>query len=323
MRVFKICFFMSVLAFLLQANELIYPNSSIGAKNSVISSVVNNNILYLVTDNGTIEIFDLKNSKNIKTISLEPIEAGFSTILHAPRVSHIDVYNNGEKLLIVSDDTEAGKALHIHKNGATEKIFSNKDRLNISKAYFLDEDRVIIGLLGNEVILYDLKSKKTAYRVQPYWSMLIDFMLNGDKTLSFVAAESGVVYTLNTQDGVSYKNYDLHTDIILSIDTKKDILITGGADKKLFVYDLENDTKYSFATDFLVYSVGLSPSGKLGAYIANENNDISIFDTKTKDTIATLKGAEKFVNINKIIFLNENEVIASSNNNKILRWKLK
>ena len=322
MRFFKICFFIFIFNYLFAANEL-QPFSSIETENNVISSAVSGNNLYVTTDKGTVEIFDLTENKNIKTIALEPIKAGFSDILIPPRISHIDIYNNGEKLLTISDDTHAGKALHIYEDGSFKKIFSTEDGLNISKAYFLDKNLILIGLLGNEIILYDLDKKASLYRVQPYWSMLTDYVLNEDKTLSYVAAESGIVYTLNTKDGTPHKNYDLHIDIILNVATQKDIMLTGGADRKLFVYNLKDDSKYFFASDFLVYAVGLSPDAKLGAYVANENNDINVFNTATKNLVSVLKGSERFININKIIFFNENEILVSYNNKKILIWKLK
>jgi hypothetical protein len=70
----------------------------------------------------------------------------------------------------------------------------------------------------------------------------------------------------------------------------------------------------------LIYSVGLSPSGKLGGYSANEENDIKIFNTVSKQDVAVLQGSETI--ITHILFTSESEIITSSDDTNILFWKI-
>lgn len=323
MKVFKILFLIFTSLCYLQANSDISPYYHMDINNNAISSAIYNNTLYITSDKGTVELYDLDSKKNIETIVFEPISAGFELDKTPPRVSHIDIYKDGKKLLFVTDDIRGSKALFIYEDKKLKKIFSSEDRLNISKVYFVDDERIIVGLLGNEIILYDTKTNKELYRVQPYWSMLTDFKLNEDRSLAFIGAESGVVYILNVTDGSGYKNYELHGDIILNMDIKNEMLISGGADKNVFVLDIKNGNHYSFASSFLVNAVSLNNDGKIGAYVANEDNDIIVFNTDTKEVIATLKDGQKYVNINNIIFLDNNEILVSYNNKKVLKWRFK
>lgn len=310
-----------MLTLMLYAKNVLQPTILLEANNNVISSFVQNNTLYLATDNGSIEIYSLSNNSKVNFIELEKIMDGFSDDLISPRVSHIDVINDNN-ILLVSDDSEAGKALHLYKDGKITKLFTYKDRLNISKAYFFDENRIVIGLLGNEMLFYDLNKKEIIYKVHPYWSMLTDFILNQDRTKAFIGAESGNVYIYEVENGKKLKEFELHTDIILNLDFANNTLITGGSDRKITVTNWGSEKSYSIASNFIVSTVGVSPSGNLGAYVAYEDNTIIIFNTTTKQIVATLIGSQKYVNVNNILFLDEKEILVSYNNKKILKWKL-
>lgn len=77
---------------------------------------------------------------------------------------------------------------------------------------------------------------------------------------------------------------------------------------------------YYIKSDFLVYCVGLSPSGEVGVYSDGEENELQIFDTYTKQLKDRLVGHKAIVN--QIKFVNENMLISSDQGHDIFFWKI-
>ena len=96
---------------------------------------------------------------------------------------------------------------------------------------------------------------------------------------------------------------------------KSDIVLTGSQDRKAGVYNLKTDEKYAMDATFFVYGVGLSPSGRYGAYSFDVKNDVKVFDTKTKEVIGVYKTTGAIVN--GIYFLNEEHFFIYGNTPKI------
>ncbi|MDE5603773.1 MAG: nitrate reductase, partial [Helicobacter sp.] len=71
---------------------------------------------------------------------------------------------------------------------------------------------------------------------------------------------------------------------------------------------------------FLVYSVGLNKNASKGAYTKNENSDIIVFDIKSKEEIACLKGHTN--SLNSIFFIDDTTLVSSEDGQRILFWKL-
>lgn len=71
----------------------------------------------------------------------------------------------------------------------------------------------------------------------------------------------------------------------------------------------------------IIYSTGLSPSGKKVVFAMDEQDDISVYDTSTKSKLAILKGQKS--TLNNIIFIDENRLFSSSEDNVVLMWKIK
>ena len=69
----------------------------------------------------------------------------------------------------------------------------------------------------------------------------------------------------------------------------------------------------------MVYSVGLSLDGKLCAYPSDFANNITIFNTNTKENTYKLIGDKSTVS--NIIFINNDEIFTTSKN-KIKFWRL-
>ncbi len=76
----------------------------------------------------------------------------------------------------------------------------------IQKASFVDENRILFGLLSNQVGVYNLSSKQNEiFFMQVSHSSFSHFKLSKDKKSFASTDESGVVRIFNTQDGTLIK----------------------------------------------------------------------------------------------------------------------
>jgi hypothetical protein len=81
------------------------------------------------------------------------------------------------------------------------------------------------------------------------------------------------------------------------------------------VYDTVLSSAYYKEAPFLIYSVGLSPSGKSVGFASDENNNVSVFETASQKSVG-LYGGNKMT-LSKILFLSEREFLVSSDDRTI------
>jgi len=92
-------------------------------------------------------------------------------------------------------------------------------------------------------------------------------------------------------------------------------------DRRCVVYNLANNISYHKQVNFLVYSVGVSPSANLVGFSSDEQNNVTIFDVNSKNDLFKLTGNK--MNISNILFINDNEIIITSDSKEINYYKLK
>ncbi|MDY0328553.1 MAG: WD40 repeat domain-containing protein, partial [Arcobacteraceae bacterium] len=187
------------------------------------------------------------------------------------------------------------------------------------KARFVDNSKVLIGLLTNEHILYDTKTKKLIYNNQLSTSSFSDFTLSEDK-LKFVSSdESGIARVVDTYSGKVLKEYDgQNVDKVFQLDFKKGVILTAGQDRRAVIYKPFGG--YYLQFDFLLYSCALSENAKLAAVAYNIENDVLVYEVDTKNRLYELLDAR--ATITKILFINENEILVSSDSKQINYYKL-
>ncbi|GHV59736.1 hypothetical protein FACS1894103_3730 [Campylobacterota bacterium] len=317
-----ICILFCAFVFADTLNNGLKPLLKITTQSGIISCGLAGDQVFAATANGTVEIYDTRTNKLINTIYLPMIIEGFGDLFAAPRVINADTID-GKKIVILSDDTEAGKAVYIWENGTLNKIFSTADNLNISKAYMIDNSHIIIATLGHEIKLYNIEKKSEIYSVQPYWSMLIDFIVSSDRKTAISASEGGVIYLFDIASGKLLKEFHMHKDLAMSIASANGVLISGGADLTMGVANVASGVIRHIQRGFSVSAVGISPSGKIGAAMKDEANNISVFNADTLEEIAVLSGGETRQNIRTILFLNEKDILVCFGGMTIQKWRLK
>ena len=294
------------------------PNYSLKTSGGVTDLVLKNENLYVATTDSSVDIFNINTKEKINSIKVPKIKDFMKNTIEA-RIYSIDVLDNN--LLILSQGENGGRNINIYKDGKLENIIEDKDRLFIAYAKFIDENHIIYALLSNQVYLYDIKNKKAVNEIQVSQSKFSNFKLSEDKSKIVVADESGILTLLNTIDLNPIKRFDtLNLDNIFQVDMKKNIFITAGQDRRCAIYSLDERISYYIEASFLIYSVALSPSASLGAYASDEENNVTVFNVNTKKDLYKL--LQNKTTLTNILFINENEIFVSSDDEKINYYKL-
>ncbi len=317
MKIFKFLPIFFLLILNIFAKDLT-PNYSLKTSGGVTDLVLRNENLYVATTDSSVDIFNINTKEKINSIKVPKIKDFMKDTIEA-RIYSIDVLENS--VLILSQGESGGRNIDIYQNGKLNKIIEDKDRLFIAYAKFIDENHIVYALLSNQIYLYDIKNKKLVNEVQISQSKFSNFKLNEDKSKIVVADESGILTLLNTKDLNSIKRFDtLNLDNVFQVDMKKDIFITAGQDRRCAIYSLDERISYYKEGSFLIYSVALSPSGKLAAFASDEENNVTIFNTTTKENLYKL--TQNKTTLTNILFINENEIFVSSDDEKINYYKL-
>ena len=301
------------------ATPVLTPTWQLDVNASVKDMILYNDTLVIGTDNGTLKVYDLKEKKFTKTISLPKVK-DFMGDLMPPKVFSVDAIDN--KYVLLSNSGEGGYVnVWVDEANKTTQIISAKDKKVIVKVRFVDMTHLLFGYLGNEVALYDLQSKKELYHVQLSESKFSDFALNETKKQVVFSCESGVLSVVDVLTGNVVKVLQgQNLDNVHMVDFKRGTVSTAGQDRRGALYDVNTGKGSYIPSDFFIYATGLSPSTKLVAFTMHEDNTITVYNRNDKSKIVELKGQHS--TLNSIIFQDENTVYASSNNSVVMMWKL-
>ena len=274
--------------------------------------------LYSATAEGIVDIYDTKEQKLVETIKVPNIK-DFTGEDVASKVYSVDMIEG--KIMIASQGKMGYRRVHIYEDNNLTEVISTAKSYTISKAKFIDKEHLLIALLSNELILYDIKNSKALYREQISASKFSDFALNEKKDEVVVADESGVLKLITVKDGKVIKEFKgQNLDNIFQVDYKNGIIITAGQDRRTAIFSKDGRKAYYKEGSFLIYSAGLSPSGKIGGFAIDENNNIQLFNTDSKSDLYKL-GSHK-ATISNILFIDEKELFTASDDNHINYWKL-
>ena len=317
MKLLKAILFITLLLNILNAKETT-PSFTYKASGSVTDIVLKNERIYVGTGASKIDIFDIKTQELVQSISIPKIKDFMGDEIDS-KIYSVDVID--DMILILSQGTKGGRAIHIYKDSKLTEIISAKKRMFIARAKFIDKKRILFSLLSNEVFLYDIENKKELFGTQISQSKFSYFALSEDKKRVVIADESGILQMLDTNTLKVlevFKKQNL--DNVFQVDFKNDIILTAGQDRRAAVFSINQKSAYHKDASFLIYSAGLSPSGEIAGIASNENNEVSIFNTKTKEDLNLLKGNR--TTLTNIIFINEKEVLVSSDDERINYYKI-
>jgi len=312
-------FLILFLLFFLQLNAKdLKPTFVYEGSGAVTDLVYQDEKLYSATAEGAVDIFDIKEQKLIKTIHVPKIKDFIGDEVES-KIYSVDIVEG--QVMIVSQGKMGYRRVHLYVDNNLTEVISSSNSYTIAKAKFVDKDKLLIALLSNELILYDIKNNKSLYREQISASKFSSFALNEKKDEVIIADESGDLKIVSVKDGKVVKELKgQNVDNIFQLDYKNGLIITAGQDRRCVIYSKDGKTAYYKDGSFLIYSAGLSPSGKIGAFAKDEHNNVSLFNTSTKSDLYML-GSHK-ATISNILFITEDELFTASDDTHINYWKL-
>jgi len=313
----KILTIVFLLFFASYAKE-ITPIAIIETSGLVSDFVEDNGYLYIATDAGVVDIIDLSQQKIIDQIHFEPLKTAMGDLVPT-RIHSID--RDKGKTLLVTSGISAYRNVWIHDGEKLQKIIDEKKHLMPKCAYFTREGKIVFGSFGSDVVLYDDKESYKLYENHISESTMGGMVLSQDKRKMIISDESGSVRVLDVKSAKIEQIFDSeHVDNIYRVAYSKGVIITAGQDRRVGVYQ-KDQKAYHLKSDFLVYSVGISPSGEIGLYSSGESHDLQLFYTKNGKRTDRLIG--HYATPNKILFINENAIISAGDENRIFFWMLK
>ncbi len=301
------------------ASELQMPSASYKADGGVTDIFLAPEKLYAATSVGIVDIFSLKSKKILKRITLKKMK-NFLGETSTVKIFSID-YLDG-KVLILAQASRGYREIYLYENSTLTKIISASEELSIAKAKFIDKNTLLIALLGNDIISYDIAKHKENWRTQASLSAFSNFALNEDKSEVIIADESGELHLYATKNATLLKSLKgENLDNVFDVAFKNNIIAAAGKDRRCVIYNLKKNSSYYKESHFFIFGVGLSPSGKLAAYTSDEQNTITLFNTDTKSDITNFGGNK--MTVSEIIFSSENEFYVASNAKTINFYKIK
>lgn len=300
--------------------QTISPHLEIKTSGAITDFFIEDDKAILSTDAGTIETYNLNTGVKINFIQL-PEMKDFMGDPVPTKVYSIDKFS--EKLLIVTQGHHGFRDIYILNGEERLKLIdSDLDKMLVKKARFINENQILLGTMSNELILFNIEKREILYTlsISPY--TFSDFTLSEDKQFAFSSDESGIVHKINIQQGKVTEEFSgNNVDNVYKLYYKNGTIITAGQDRRVGIYQTSIDQKYYVQKDFLIYCVSLNKVGNLGAFTADEENNITLFDLNLKSEISSLKGHESVVT--KIEFVDENILLSSSEDGYLMIWKMK
>ena len=301
------------------AKEIKKPNKEYMFSGSVIDMLYKDEKLYCATNKSSVEVMDIKSKKIVQTIKVKKIKDFMGDTIDA-KIYSVDVYK--KSILLLSQAKSSYREVYLFKNKKLINIISVDAKLDIARAKFLDNENIIFALLGNDIISYNIKTKKENWKIQASQSKFSYFTLNEKKSEIAVADESGDIHIYDTKSSKLLKVLSgQNLDNVFQVSYKNRTIATAGQDRRVVVYDRDSSSAYYKTSNFLIYSVALSPSAKLVAYASDENNNVTVFKTSTHTNLATFGGNE--MTLSKIVFKNEHEFFVASDNKIVNYYKIK
>ena len=281
-------FFISILLFGSSHAREIKPAFVLKSRGLVNDFVLDNYHLYTANNEGSVEIFDIRTQKKVDEIFLG---LQMTALGEEVPVKVLSVDRRNGKTLIVSTDIDGYRNVWIHDGKSLKSIINKSKKLTVKEARFINDEEFAYGTLGYDVTRYS--TNDNAYQVYSEHieqSAFSDMVMSEDKKSMVTASESGKVTLLDVQSGKILNEFDsLNVDNIYKLDYKNGTIITAGQDRRVGVYP-KVGKPYYIRSKFLVYSVGLSPSAKIGVYSANEENDLQLFEVANGKKTDILKG---------------------------------
>ncbi len=293
---------------------VIFPKVSVKTSSPVLDFVVRGGDIWAGTANGEALQITAK-GKIISKKMLPTIEDSWGKKIKQ-KIMSIDLSLDTKTLIVAGED---GWLYTIREGKITKTTYSTKTV--VKKIAFISDTKVMLALLSNEVVFFDLKTNRIMKTLSGGTSPLSDMALSTYKKTAVIVGEAGIVSVINTAAmKITRRIQGGNVDNIYKVDLQNNRVLTAGQDRRAILYTLDGKSYSRFDGSFLIYTVALSPSAGVMAAAMDEENLISVFDTIKRQKFFTAKGHS--ATLNRIAFIDEKRFVSCADENKILFWEL-
>ena len=311
-RIFLLC-----LCFCVSEAETLTPIATLKASGIVSDIAEEDGYLYVATDSGVVDIVDLTEQKIVRQIHFDPLlsATGEKTPV---RIHSIDRLN-GETLMVTSAP-DGYRHVWKEMNGTLTKVIDAKQHKMPKSAFFDFEGKIVMGTFGSDIMRYDTTDSFNLYERHISESTMGGMTLDAKREKMVISDESGRVQLVDINSSKVLHLFDSeHVDNIYRVAYANNIIVTAGQDRRVGVY-IGSERAYHIKSDFLVYSVAISPSGRTALYSSGTEHYLQLFNPLTGTKGHILAGHH--ATPNKILFLTEKAIISAGDEENIYFWLL-
>ncbi|WP_457597249.1 WD40 repeat domain-containing protein [Hydrogenimonas sp.] len=272
--------------------------------------------LFVATDRGSVDVFDLEAMRLLFRIPVGVGTTGRGERRYIPVLS-VDVQRG--RVLITGIVSEGFRAVWLYEKGRLKRLVGPEAKLTLKEARFDSEGHAVMASFASELIRYAPLERARTYRVQVSASAIGDVAMSSDREHLVIGDESGAVRVVKARSGEPVRLLpSKHLDQVHHVAVGGGVVVTGGNDRRVGVFTPRKS--YHFRTDFPVYCVGVSPDGKWGVYLHGDDQILRVFDIASGRVVAELAGHEAVVN--QIRFIGPNRLVSSEKGPVLLVWDL-
>ncbi len=314
----KLFFYLICLTCLAFAKD-IKPIKEIKIDAAVLDMVVAKDNVYVATDASKVVVLD-KNLNIKQEIRVRKIKDFMGTLNDADIYS-VDVL--GKKILFLAQAEDGYAEAFIYENNKTKKVLDKSLMLYAKAAKFVDDNRAVLVLMSDELVLYDINKHKIIKRAKAGEYFYSTMAMDKSRKYLVVGDEGGEVIVVDPTTLIRKKLFkDVNKDKILSLYINSPLIAAGSrADKKLALYNMQGGKPKTYQNpDFFIYVVGLTPDNRYVVYGDNEQYILKVADTNSLDVHYRLVGHKNIVNV--VRFMNDKLLLTGSETGEILKWRL-
>jgi len=280
------------------------------ADHMVLESVTDGKLIFAATQNGRINCFDLKSGKKKKDLlNLKPVAgADYSPTIFSVSLSSGDKY--------IAAGSSIGKVfIFDSRSRQLLKAIAIPGIENILVVRFLDEERLMLGLMDGTVRLLLWKKGEEKYRSKIELDPVNNIRIAKDRQLMAVTTGASTIKIVSTANGKIIQELVGHKDTIYGLvfsGSKR--LISGSKDMTLRRWNLVTGKgEVLYKSRFFVNSVAWNGKDLIAFHLPDYK--IGIMNYQTGKIILQLEGHTAF--INTLHFITPNRLMSSGNDARI------
>jgi len=309
----------SIFLFVFLMVNILQAQTVIESSAPVNDFIIDGNEIIVATTKGTVDVYDITSKKLLRSVKFD------KTIDFAGDLFDTEVFKVvkvGNTIIAVTRGENGFNDVYAIINDQKEIIIPG-NRINsvIVSIAVSDDNNLLLGLLSNELLKYDIINNEIIFREQISNYAFSAMCIDSKGEYLYVTDESGEVHKVESSSGNVLSNYKgQNVDNVLCIDYSSGIIVCGGKDRRISTYNTLLNRDSHFDTGKFITTIAISPSGKRIAWYDTDTDNVELAWLANPSGVTQLIKHKSMVN--KIVFTSETTLVSAGIDNKIVFWNL-